>query len=656
MPNQSPAETELATQTLAAEADLEDVEAGPIDHFGIGSWGQGYFAQTAAGTLAVRPTRDPHREIDLHQLVESLWDRDVRTPVIIRFSDMLRHRLDAISRAFDKAIAEEQYQNRYVGIYPIKVNQQRVVCEEIRDHARATGSYGLEAGSKAELLAVLGLTTDCPNMPIVCNGFKDAEFIEMIILAAKIGRPIIPVVERFSDLELLIEYAERHKVRPTIGVRIKPNTPGSGKWEATSGSRSKFGLFASGLVDALDLLKQHDMADCLRMVHFHVGSQVSDIRSFKANLSELASVYAELRRMGAGLDTIDIGGGLGIDYDGSQSATVSSTNYSLDEYAVDVVSRIRTACDQAGVPHPRIFSESGRAMVAFSSVLVFDVVGKGRQPRDPDVNEVRALLASEKPSPRPVADLLDAYERFTPARASDVYHDAVQARSEADTLFNLGYLSLPARALAERLYWGIGRKVLTWAQEQDEFPHELLQLSDQLVEIYFGNLSIFQSLPDSWAIDQVFPVAPIHRLNETPTHRAIIADVTCDSDGEISHFPGGARHLMLHALTGGEPYYLGVFLVGAYQEVLGDLHNLYGDSHVVHVSLDEQGGYTVDEIIDGDRVEEVLGLVQFDAQSLMRVFRLEVDRASKQGALSHAEARDLIRFYEHGLRGYTYLE
>ena len=629
------------------------------DHYGLASWGQGYFAQTDRGTIAVRPTQDPSREIDLHELVESLSQRDVRTPVVIRFSDMLRHRLDAIAGAFERAIAEEGYENRYVGIYPIKVNQQRVVCEEIRDHAVATGGYGLEAGSKAELLAVLGVTSESPDLPIVCNGFKDAEFIETIILAAKLGRPIVPVVERFSDLELLIEFAERHNVRPTIGVRIKPQTPGSGKWEKTSGSRSKFGLFASGLMDAMALLDEHGMADCLTMVHFHVGSQVSDIQRFKANLSELASVYAELVRLGAGLDTIDIGGGLGLDYDGSHSTGASSTNYTLDEYASDVVARIKSVCDAAGVAHPRIFSESGRAMVGFSSVLVFDVVGKGRTPSDPDPAEVRALLAQEseqraKP-PRPIVELLEAYERFTPERASDVYHDAAQARSEATTLFNLGYLSLPARAAGERLYWAIGRRVLDWARQQDEFPEEMEELADQLVEIYFGNVSVFQSLPDAWAIGQVFPVAPIHRLDETPTRRAIVADVTCDSDGEIASFPAGRTHIELHELTG-EPYYLGVFLVGAYQEVLGDLHNLYGDAHVVHVSLDDDGGVTLDEIIDGDRVDEVLSFVRFDAQNLLRAMRLDVDRATKAGQLDADEARELLRFYEQGLRGYTYLE
>ncbi len=631
--------------------------------YGIPDWGKGYVRTTPLGTLAVTPDKDPGRQIDLFELVQGLREREIHTPVVIRFTDMVRHRLTEMRQAFDAAIKEHEYQGSYCCVYPIKVNQQRQVCEEIRDIG-ATLNFGLEAGSKPELWAVLGMTTKPEHqaMPIVCNGFKDNEFIETVILATKLGRHIIPVVERFSDLELIVKHAKRYGVRPRIGVRIKPSSPGKGKWEDSSGIRSKFGLFVSELLQALDYLKQHDMADCLRMIHFHIGSQVCDIRQLKNAVNELAHIYTELKKLGAGLDTIDIGGGLGVDYDGSQSAWASSINYTVAEYASDVVYRIRQACDASGVSHPRILSESGRAMVAYSSVLVFDVVGKSRFASDPKLDEIKQLLAKEEEPPQPVTDLVDSFERLSDRNMVEVYHDAVQARDEALSLFNLGYMSLTMRASAERLFWAIGRQILSRSQRLGELSEDLQNLPELLSDIYYCNFSLFQSMPDSWAIDQLFPVCPIHRLHEEPTRRAVLADITCDSDGKIDHFVDKRdvkKILELHEIKDDEPYYLAVFLVGAYQEVLGDLHNLFGDTHVVHVSFDDTPGadnWDIDEVIEGDTVKEVLGYVQFDHEDLVRDMRRDVERAVKAGTMSVAESQNLLKFYDQGMEGYTYLE
>ncbi len=654
--------------------------------YGLADWGKGYVAAGPDGHLCMLPSKDASRRVDLYELVQGLRERDIHTPVLVRFSDTLAHRLRELREAFDTAIRENDYRGQYRCVYPIKVNQQRHVCEEIRNFGGPLG-FGLEAGSKPELLAVLGLTEGHNDMPIVCNGFKDDEFIETVVLAAKLGRNIIPVVERFSDLELIVKHATRYGVRPQIGVRVKPSARGSGKWESSSGARSKFGLFVAETLKALDFLKQHGMADCLNMLHFHIGSQVSDIRQLKAAVNELAHIYTELRRLGAGLKIIDIGGGLGVDYDGSGSAWESSINYSVQEYATDVVYRIKSVCDDAGAPHPTILSESGRAMVAYSSVLIFDVLGRSRFESRPDLDQIRAAMAAEDEAPQPVSDLLDAYERISDRNLVEVYHDAVQARDEAMSLFSLGYISLPMRAASETLFWAIGRQILARAAKLGELPEELQNLPELLSDIYYCNFSIFQSMPDSWAIDQLFPIVPIHRLNEEPTRRATLADITCDSDGQVDRFVDKRdvkRTLEVHELrplqpsapptngngnggpaptgvtaaadSGHEPYYLGVFLVGAYQEVLGDLHNLLGDTHAVHVSVDDQGRWSIDEVVEGDTVKEVLGYVQFDTEDLERAMRRDVERAVREGRMVVAEGQSLLKFYEQGLEGYTYLE
>ena len=658
-------QTDLHQDAMTANWTVRDA----VSTYGLDAWGAGYLGIGPEGHLAVLPEQDPARSIDLYELTLGLRDRGITTPVILRFDDLLDHRMTQIRRAFDDAITENEYGGGYACIYPIKVNQQRHVCEQIRDTAARLG-FGLEAGSKPELLAVLGLTCEHPDMPIVCNGFKDAEYVETVILARKLGRNIIPVVERFEELELIVETSQRYGVRPKIGLRIKPMSPGGGRWESSTGPRSKFGLTASQTLDAVRYLSDRGMGDCLCMLHFHIGSQICDIRSFKSAVSELAHVYAELKRLGMGLEMIDVGGGLGVDYDGSRSASESSVNYTVQEYASDLVYRIKAACDDAGIEHPMILSESGRAMVAHSTMMVLDVLGRTDFPIDPDLDEIQEAMAAEDEVPQPVLDLIDAYERRESENLVEVYHDASQARVEAISLFALGYISLPMRAAIERLFWATARSVLAGATATGRaLPDDLAGLPDQLSDIYFCNFSVFQSMPDAWAVDQIFPICPIHRLNERPTRLGVLADVTCDSDGLIDRFAcregqpaGQKRHLELHDLTplpggvGHEPYYLGVFLLGAYQEVLGDLHNLFGDTHVVHVVLDEDGSWMLDEIVEGDTVKEVLGYVQFEPEKLRRSMRREVERAVKRGRLNVGEGTALMRFYESGLDGYTYLE
>lgn len=651
--------------------------------YGVDGWGAGYFRVNAQGHAAVVPGGDGDlsRSIDLAELIGGLAERGLTSPVLVRFPGVLASRMTRLRDVFASAIAEEEYGGSYSCVYPIKVNQQRHFVELVRDLAEPLG-FGLEAGSKPELLAVLGLTEGragaLGGMPIVCNGFKDDEYIETVILAHKLGRRITPVVESFAELELIIKHANAYGVRPRLGVRIKPSMQGAGRWAESGGERSKFGLHAPELLAMLDRLGAEGMADCLNLVHFHVGSQVCEIQQLKSAVSELARLYCELRRLGAGLDTIDIGGGLGVDYDGSNSAWPSSVNYSLAEYASDVVYRIKTACDDAGQPHPDILSESGRALTAHSSVLIFNVLGRTRFRNDPDMAWVNRLIRREEARgrgvPQPVRDLLMAWETvgeieaMDDAQAAEAYHDALQARDEARTLFNLGYLSLPMRAVVDRLYWAIGRTILQLTEGRDEggLPDQIDGLPEQLSDICFCNFSLFQSLPDSWAIGQIFPIMPIQRLDEEPTRRAILADITCDSDGRISRFGCSEQDdfkptVEVHDTPVGddgtlcEPYYMAAFLVGAYQEVLGDLHNLFGDTHAVHVSLHDDG-WRIDDVVEGDTVREVLGYVQFDVEGLRRSIRQETERAVRLGLMSVAESRNLLRFYEQGLEGYTYLE
>ncbi len=629
-----------------------------LDLYGVGAWGNGYFGINAAGHAVVRPDWNPEREIDLHEVVTGLAARDLTTPVVVRFSDILRHRLTRIRDAFATAIAENEYRNRYCAVFPIKVNQQRLVVEEIYGYGREFG-FGLEAGSKPELLAVMALTEGESERLIVCNGFKDDSYIEAVILAAKLGRTIIPVVENFDELALILKHAKKYDVRPRMGVRVKLASEGAGRWRESAGEKSKFGLFVTEILQLVAVLREHGMEDCLQLVHCHPGSQLQDIRRVKDAVTELAHVYAELKQMGAGLQYIDIGGGLGVDYDGSRTNYESSMNYTLAEYASDVVYRIANVCNARGIDHPIIVSESGRATCAHHSVLVCDVLGSSRLDRfrvsEADEQQVRGT----REMPQPVKDLLDAYRSVTERRLVECYHDALQAREQALQMFSVGYLTLEARGLIERLYWATCAKIRDLCRKLPAIPEELEGLETILSDIYFCNLSVFQSLPDSWAIDQLFPIMPVHRLDERPSRTAVLADITCDSDGKIDHFVSlreTKRSLELHELAAGEPYYIAVFLVGAYQETLGDLHNLFGDTHVVHIKLHDEGGWWIEETVKGDSAAEVLRYMQYDVERLVAQFARDCERAVREGRITLTEAQSMRRFYEAELVGYTYLE
>ena len=613
-------------------------------------WGKGYFSISGDGHVLVHPTKDHSRAIDLKQLTDHLQLRGISLPVLIRFRDILRHRLGDIHNAFRAAINQHSYEGRYVCVYPIKVNQQRQVVEEVLEFGREYG-FGLEAGSKPELLAVMAQAHN--NTPIICNGFKDAEYIEMAMLAQKIGRNIIPVVEKYTELGLILKYAERVGVRPQIGMRVKLAARGSGRWQGSGGYRSKFGLTVAEVLRGLDELKKHGMQDCFKLLHFHLGSQIPNIRIVKGALNEAARIYTELVKAGAGLEYLDVGGGLGVDYDGSQTNFESSVNYTLEEYANDVVYHIQTVCDDAGVKHPTIVSESGRAIVAYHSVLIFNVLGVSAFGEEKIPEQI-----SPDEAEQPVIDLLETFQGLSVRNALESYHDAQQALDMAMNLFTGGYLPLEQRCQAENLYWAILVKLKKLVSQMDDVPEDLQALDDAMADTYFCNFSLFQSIPDSWAIKQLFPVMPIHNLNRAPNHHAVLGDITCDSDGKIDSFIDRRdvkKTLPLHTVNG-EPYYLGVFLVGAYQEILGDLHNLFGDTHAVHVSLDDQGNVVLDAVIKGDTVREVLDYVEFDAEVLVRKLRHDVEVAVREGRVTYEESGRLLEFYEEGLQGYTYLE
>ncbi len=621
----------------------------------VEQWGHGYFSIASTGSsrgnVLVHPGGRRDRQIDLKQLVDQLHLRGIDLPVLLRFGGILQHRIVEIERSFRNAIQSHGYGGGYYAVYPIKVNQQRQVVEEILEFGRPFG-FGLEVGSKAELLAVLAVVEN--DTPIICNGFKDDEYIEMVVLAQKVGRRILVVVERLPELDLLLEYAERHGTRPRLGVRMKIATPGAGRWKDSAGYRSKFGLSVIECLTAIERLKSLGLEDCLELLHFHMGSQITNIRQIKAAVTEAARVYVQLKQLGAGLKELDVGGGLGVDYDGTQTDVVSSVNYSLQEYANDVVFHVRNVCDDAGVEHPAIVTECGRAISAHHGVLIFNVLGTSAHGRLAQPDE-----GLSEPTSQPLSDLLEVQESLTERNLVESFHDVQQALDEAISLFRLGYMSLEERAMAENLFWKICSRIRSLAGSREDSPAELGELEDLLAETYYCNVSVFQSLPDSWAIDQVFPVMPIHRHDEMPAVDAVLGDISCDSDGKIDRFidlRGVRRTLPVHPLRD-EPYYLAVFLVGAYQEILGDLHNLLGDTNAVHVDYDEETGTAVlDEVVKGDTVREVLQYVQFDAEQLATRFRRDVEAAVRAGRLEAAESGRLLRFYEAGLDGYTYLE
>ena len=617
--------------------------------YNITGWGLKYFSINDNGHVQVTP-REGCASVDLKELMDELQIRDITAPVLLRFPDILDNRIEKISRCFKQAAEEYKYGAQNFIIYPIKVNQMRQVVDEIVSHGKKF-NIGLEAGSKPELHAVLATNIDEHNL-IICNGYKDENYVELALLAQKMGRRIFLVVEKLNELHLIARLANRIGVRPNIGIRIKLSSSGSGKWEESGGDHSKFGLNSSELLEAVDALAKYKMEDCLKLIHFHIGSQITKIRRIKNALREATQFYVQLTKMGFSIDFIDIGGGLGVDYDGTRSsASENSMNYSIQEYANDAISAIVDACEKNGLKQPNVITESGRSLSAHHSILIIETLETTQLPVWNDNEEVSDSdheLARE---------LYQIWDRLGQQSLLESWHDALQIREEALDRFSLGMLDLHTRAQIEKLFWSVAREVNDIAKTMKHVPEEL-RISKMLPDKYFCNFSLFQSLPDSWAIDQMFPIMPISRLDEKPTRTATIQDVTCDSDGKINCFissHGFSNALPIHPIKNGESYYLGVFLVGAYQEILGDMHNLFGDTNTVHVSV-HKDGYEIEQIIDGETVAEVLDYVQYNPKKLVRNVETWVTRSMKSGKITPEEGREFLSNYRSGLYGYTYLE
>ncbi len=618
--------------------------------YNINGWGLKYFSINEKGHVAVTP-KDGLASVDLKEVMDELQVRDVTAPVLLRFPDILDNRIEKISNCFRKAAEEYGYDAKNFIVYPIKVNQMRPVVEEIVSHGMKF-NIGLEAGSKPELHAVLA-TNIADNALIICNGYKDEKFVELALLAQKMGRHIFLVVEKLNELELIASVAKRLKIIPNIGIRIKLSSTGSGKWEESGGDQSKFGLNSSELLEALDFLDKNKMRESLRLVHFHIGSQVTKIRRIKNALREATQFYAQLSKMGYNIDFIDIGGGLGVDYDGTRSsASESSMNYSIQEYVNDAVSSLVDVCRKNELKQPNIITESGRSLAAHHSVLIFEVLETTQLPLWKDSEEI------SDDADELARELYDIWDKLDQPRLFESWHDALQIREEALDRFSLGMLDLKTRAQIEKLFWSIAREVGEIAGNMKHAPEELKKIARMLPDKYFCNFSLFQSLPDSWAIDQVFPIMPIGRLDERPARTATIQDITCDSDGKIANFitnHGISPSLPVHMVKKGEPYYLGVFLVGAYQEILGDMHNLFGDTNAVHISVYEDR-YEIDRVIDGETVAEVLDYVEYNPKKLVRNVETWVTSSMKAGKITPEEGREFLSNYRSGLYGYTYLE
>lgn len=617
--------------------------------YNITGWGLKYFSINDNGHVQVTP-REGCASVDLKELMDELQIRDITAPVLLRFPDILDNRIEKISRCFKQAAEEYKYGAQNFIIYPIKVNQMRQVVDEIVSHGKKF-NIGLEAGSKPELHAVLATNIDEHNL-IICNGYKDENYVELALLAQKMGRRIFLVVEKLNELHLIARLAKRIGVRPNIGIRIKLSSSGSGKWEESGGDHSKFGLNSSELLEAVDALAKYKMEDCLKLIHFHIGSQITKIRRIKNALREATQFYVQLTKMGFSIDFIDIGGGLGVDYDGTRSsASENSMNYSIQEYANDAISAIVDACEKNWLKQPNVITESGRSLSAHHSILIIETLETTQLPVWNDNEEVSDSdheLARE---------LYQIWDRLGQQSLLESWHDALQIREEALDRFSLGMLDLHTRAQIEKLFWSVAREVNDIAKTMKHVPEEL-RISKMLPDKYFCNFSLFQSLPDSWAIDQMFPIMPISRLDEKPTRTATIQDVTCDSDGKINCFissHGFSNALPIHPIKNGESYYLGVFLVGAYQEILGDMHNLFGDTNTVHVSV-HKDGYEIEQIIDGETVAEVLDYVQYNPKKLVRNVETWVTRSMKSGKITPEEGREFLSNYRSGLYGYTYLE
>jgi len=618
--------------------------------YNINGWGVSYFGVNDKGNVYVTPCKDK-TQIDLREVMDELALRDVTSPVLLRFPDILDNRIEKTASCFDVAKKEYGYKGENFIIYPIKVNQIQPVVEEIISHGRKF-NLGLEAGSKPELHAVLAVQCQSDSL-IICNGYKDQAYIELALLAQKMGKRIFIVVEKLNELETIATVAKKLNVKPNLGIRIKLASCGSGKWEESGGDASKFGLTSAELLQALDIMEKKGWHDCLKLIHFHIGSQITKIRRIQTALREASQFYINLHKMGYKVEFVDCGGGLGVDYDGTRSSnSESSVNYSIQEYVNDCVYTFVEAADKNELPHPNLITESGRSLTAHHSVLVIDVLETASLPEMPEEFEA-------KPDDHKlVKDLYDIWDNLSSRSMLEDWHDAEQIREEALELFSHGIVDLKTRAEIERMYWSVAHEINVLAKNIKHVPEELKNLDKLLADKYFCNFSLFQSLPDSWAIDQLFPIVPIQRLNERPTRNATLQDITCDSDGKIANFvaEGHTSHVLpIHSLKKNESYYLGIFLVGAYQEILGDMHNLFGDTNAVHISV-KDGKYHIDQIIDGETVEEVLDYVQYNPKKLVRQLETWVTKSVKEGKISLEEGKEFLDTYRSGLYGYTYLE
>lgn len=618
--------------------------------YNINGWGTSYFGINEKGDVCVSPCKD-NTEIDLRDVMDELALRDVAPPVLLRFPDILDSRIEKTASCFDKAKKEYDFKAENFIIYPIKVNQMQPVVEEIITHGRKF-NLGLEAGSKPELHAVIAVQCQSDSL-IICNGYKDQSYIELALLAQKMGKRIFIVVEKLNEIEVIARAAKKLNVKPNLGIRIKLASSGSGKWAESGGDASKFGLTSSELLQALELLDSKGLHDSLKLIHFHIGSQITKIRRIQVALNEAGLYYVNLRKMGYNVEFVDCGGGLGVDYDGTRSSSSeSSVNYSIQEYVNDCVYTFVDAANKNDIPHPNIITESGRSLAAHHSVLVIDVLETASLPEMPEEFEAKET------DHQLVRDLYHIWDNIDKRNMLEDWHDAEQIRDEALELFSHGMVDLKTRAEIEAMYWSVCHEINSLAKTMKHVPDELRDMDKLLADKYFCNFSLFQSLPDSWAIDQLFPVVPIQRLNERPTRNATLQDITCDSDGKIANFvaDGKSSHVLpIHALKRNEPYYLGVFLVGAYQEILGDMHNLFGDTNAVHISV-KNGDYHIDQIFDGETVEEVLEYVQYNPKKLVRQLEIWVTKSVKEGKISIEEGKEFLSNYRSGLYGYTYLE
>ncbi len=618
--------------------------------YNINGWGTSYFDINEKGDVFVTPCKD-NVQIDLRDVMDELALRDVTPPVLLRFPDILDNRIEKTASCFAKAKKEYDFKAENFIIYPIKVNQMQPVVEEIISHGRKF-NLGLEAGSKPELHAVIAVQCQSDSL-IICNGYKDENYIELALLAQKMGKRIFIVIEKLNELEIIARIAKRLHVKPNIGIRIKLASSGSGKWAESGGDASKFGLTSSELLEALNMLDEKGLHDCLRLIHFHIGSQITKIRRIQTALREASQYYINLHKMGYNVDFVDCGGGLGVDYDGTRSSnSESSVNYSIQEYVNDCVYTFVDAANKNNIPHPNIITESGRSLAAHHSVLVIDVLETASLPEMPEEFEAKDN------DHQLVKDLYEIWDNLSPRTMLENWHDAEQIREECLELFSHGMVDLKTRAEIESMYWSVCHEINSLSKGLKHVPDELRGLDKLLADKYFCNFSLFQSLPDSWAIDQLFPVMPIQRLNERPSRNATLQDITCDSDGKVANFVTNGhvgQVLPVHSLKKTDPYYLGVFLVGAYQEILGDMHNLFGDTNAAHITV-KNGQYEINQIFDGETVEEVLEYVQYNPKKLVRQLEQWVTKSVKLGKISLEEGKEFLNNYRSGLYGYTYLE